>query len=126
MPCVLSSFAPVESDVPKILPGEIRRFFALPGFPPLDIENARRLTAVNILQFDVVNRGPLPLFVAVAARFPLSNGEEIWSKKAGPEFIGPLGRDEWQLDVPAGARVADIRVSLFPFEIAVARKEVKI
>ena len=53
-----TSFAPVESDVPKILPGEIRRFFALPGFPPLDIENARRLTAVNILQFDVVNRGP--------------------------------------------------------------------
>jgi hypothetical protein len=117
---------PVESDVPKILPGEIRRFFAMPGFPPLDIENARRLTSVDILQFDVVNRGPLPLFVAVAARFPLSNGEELWSEKAGPEFIGPLGRDEWQLDVPAGARVADIRVSLFPFEVAVVRQEVEV
>lgn len=117
---------PIESDVPKVVPGELRRFVATPGFPPLDIENARRVPDVDILQFDVVNRGPLPLFVAVAARFPLANGEELWSEKAGPEFIGPFGRDEWQIALPASARVADLRVSLFPFEIAVARQEVRV
>lgn len=117
---------PVESDVPKVVPGELQRFVTTPGFPPLDIENARRVPDVDILQFDVVNRGPLPLFVAVAARFPLANGEELWSEKAGPEFIGPFGRDEWQIALPASARVADLRVSLFPFEIALVRQEVKV
>lgn len=116
----------VESDVPKIVPGELPRFVTTPGFPPLDIENARRLPDLDILQFDVVNRGPLPLFVAVAARFPLSNGDELWSEKAGPEFIGPIAKDEWQLPLPANARVADLRVSLFPFEIALARKIVQL
>ena len=109
---------PVESDIPKVLPGEGLRFFATPGFPPIGIENLRMVG--RIAQFEVVNRGPLPLLVSVGARFPIALGE-IWSDKV-VEFIGPLGRDEWQLDVPLGATAVDLRVGLFPVEVALARE----
>ncbi len=115
---------PVESDIPKVLPGEALRFFATPGFPPIGIENTRLVG--RIAQFEVVNRSPLPLLVAVGVRFPIADlaqsgaEDEIWSEKA-VEFIGPLGRDEWQVDVPLGATAVDIRVGLFPVEVALAR-----
>lgn len=107
----------VESDIPKVIPGEIGRFFATPGFPPIGVEDLRLVG--SIAQFNVVNRGPLPLLVSVGVRFPTPAGE-IWSDKA-VEFIGPLGKDEWQVDVPAGATTVDVRVGLFPAEVAVAR-----
>lgn len=114
---------PVESDVPKALPFEAGRFLATPGWPPLAIENPR-LVGTTLL-FDLMNRLPVPLFVAVAARFPLTNGEELWSE-AVLEFIGPLSRDEWKIEVPRGARRADVRVGLFPLEIALARRVVEL
>lgn len=109
----------VESDIPKFLPGEARRFLASPGWPPLGIENFRMVG--NIAQFEVVNRTPLPILAFVGARFPMGD-QEIWSEKA-KEIIGPLGRDEWQTIPPEGAQVMDLRVGIFPFEIALAREE---
>ena len=109
---------PVESDIPKVVPGELSRFLASPGFPPLGVENLRIIG--RLAQFDVVNRSPFPMLVSVGTRFPLPQGE-VWSDKA-VEFIGPLGRDEWQVDVPAEATAVDIRVGLFPVEIALARE----
>lgn len=109
----------VESDIPKVLPGEARRFLATPGFPPLDVENLR--TVQGIAQFDVVNRSPLVFLVSVGVRFEVPGGE-IWSDTA-VEWIGPLGRDEWQVPIPEGATVADVRVGLFPFEVALARAQ---
>lgn len=107
----------VESDIPKVLPGEARRFLATPGFPPLGIENLH--TVQRVAQFDVVNRSPLVFLVSVGVRFEVPGGE-IWSDKA-VEFIGPLGRDSWQVPIPEGATVADVRVGLFPLEVALAR-----
>ena len=104
----------IESDVPKT-PAEISRFFASGVWPPLSIENVRRV-GHNTLQFDVMNRTPLPMLLTVAARF----GEQ-WSDKA-VEFIGPFARDEWQMSMPPGAREADLRVGLFPIELALARR----
>ena len=109
-----------ESDVPKIIPDEISRFFAGIGFPPLAIDNPQ--VVGPILQFDILNRGPLPLFVMAGVRFQTSEGE-IWNTK-GPEHTGPFGRDEWQIGIPEGASSASIRVSLFPFEIALAEQEI--
>lgn len=110
----------MESDVPKTLP-ELGRFFASGVGPPLSIENARLVgpRRNRVAQFDVLNRTPFPLILSVSARFPSQYGEQ-WSART-VEFIGPFGRDEWQLSVPPGALEADLRVGLFPVELALAR-----
>lgn len=109
----------VESDIPKALRTEASRFVTSPGWPIFGIENLRMVG--RIAQFEVVNRSPLPFLVTVSARFPINEDQELWSDKK-VEFIGPLGKDEWQLPVPLGVKSADIRVGILPFEIAVARQ----
>ncbi len=111
----------IESDVPKT-PAEFSRFFASGVGPPLSIENARLVgpRRSQVVQFDVMNRTPFPMILSVSARFPSRYGEQ-WSARA-VEFIGPFARDEWQLTVPPGASEADLRVGLFPVELALARR----
>ena len=114
----------VESDVPKIIPGEAGRFFARPGWPLLAISDPRVVETGDgrLLQFDVLNRGPLPLLVSLSGRLATAD-DELWTDKA-VEFIGPFSRDEWQLGLPVGVHRVDLRLGLFPVEIAIARKEV--
>lgn len=114
----------MESDVPKVLPQEISRFLASPGFPPLAIENLR-MVGDNTVLLDVMNRLPVPFFVTVAARFRINDQEELFSEKK-VEFIGPFGRDEWQIAVPSGVRSVDVRLGIFPFEVALSRKTLEI
>lgn len=115
---------PVESDVPKIFPQELFRFLAPPGIALLGIENLR-MVGDNTVLLDVVNRLPLPFLVTVAARFSQNNQEELFSEKK-VEFIGPFGRDEWQIPVPSGVRSVDVRLGLFPFEVSLSRKTLEI
>jgi hypothetical protein len=49
---------------------------------------------------------------------------EIWA--SGNDPILAFGRDEWQVSIPQGAARASIRVSLWPFEIALDEKSLKL
>lgn len=109
----------IESDVPKT-PSEASRFFTRPGFPPFAITNPRLVS--DKLLFDVLNRGPLPAVIHVAARITTLEGEIFTQAKTN--FQGPFARDEWQLDIPPNALSADLRLSLWPLEIALATKKV--
>ena len=57
----------------------------------------------------------MPFVQNGGVRFFMPAGE-IWV--SGKDPILCFGRDEWQVSIPQGASRASIRVSLWPFEIA--------
>ena len=72
-----------------------------------------------ILSFSILNHTPLPFVQSVGVRFAMPQGE-VWA--SGKDTILFFGRDEWQASIPPGATRASIRVSLWPFEIALDEK----
>ena len=105
-----------ESEVPK-LRTEAGRFVAGFGFPILEIESPVQVGP--ILSFSILNHTPLPFVQNVGVRFFMPEGE-IWASGKDPILF--FGRDEWQVSIPQGATRASIRVSLWPFEIALDEK----
>ena len=105
-----------ESDVPK-LRTEAGRFVAGFGSPILEIESPVQVGAT--LSFSILNHTPLPFVQNVGVRFFMPEGE-IWASGKDPILL--FGRDEWQVSIPHGATRASIRVSLWPYEIALDEK----
>ena len=109
-----------ESDVPKILRTESGRFLTGPGWPILEIAEVNQVGTQ--LHFTVLHHTPLPILrQTVGVRFLTPAGE--LSESASDNILA-FGRDEWSVEIPAGALSASIRVAIAPFEVAIDRKEI--
>ncbi len=117
----------IESDVPKVMPTEVYRFFAFPGLKPLELvkDKVTWYRDLPILSFFVVNRTPLPFLSSVSARLFTAHDDELWTDKR-LEIIGPFATDEWQLvGLDPTARTVSLRLGVFPFEIALSELTVE-
>jgi hypothetical protein len=109
-----------ESDVPKKLPAEFKRFWASAGLKPLEIMNPRQRG--QMLMFAVDNRIPFPRIVyKIGVRYTTPVGE-LWVDAQDHSWLA--GHDEWQVGIPEGATSASIRVGLVPIEVAFDEKQV--
>jgi hypothetical protein len=108
-----------RQDKVRVLVGrtEAGRFVA--GFAPPILEIASPVQVGPILSSSILNHTPLPFVQNVGVRFFLPQGE-IWASGKDPILF--FGRDEWQASIPPGATRASIRVSPWPFEIALDEK----
>ena len=60
-----------------------------------------------------------PAHVRVGCAVRHASGRDL-GEREGPILL--FGRDEWQVSIPPWATIASIRVSLWPFEIALDEK----
>ena len=108
-----------RQDKVRVLVGrtEVGRFVTGFGFPILEIDSPVQIGPV--LSFSILNHTPLPFVQNVGLRFFMPEGE-IWASGKAPILF--FGRGEWQASIPPEATRASIRVSLWPFEIALDEK----